>query len=281
MRLFTLFLGLSAFLSIGALYGQHKCGTTLEGTEEARARFMPGYFGCNYIKKTDKTLSITLWIAEDSLGSIGYNLTDLQEPMDFLNEIYEPIGIAFQFCDTIFMENFQFNDFVSEDELDEMLAMYYRPNTINLYLTQNVDHAPFGQVGGFAALPGGDDIIVMRKSTMVDQSQTLVHEMGHFFGLYHTFETEFGDEFVDGSNCEETGDLVCDTEADPNDEADNLPFPDCNYDGFPEIDDNGDYYVPPTNNFMSYFSNDCRCRFTPQQYNRMLEQYQQIRFYLW
>ncbi|MBL0071623.1 MAG: hypothetical protein IPP34_07360 [Bacteroidetes bacterium] len=35
--------------------------------------------------------------------------------------------------------------------------------------------------------------------------------MGHFFGLYHTFETQFGSELANGSNCATTGDLVCDT----------------------------------------------------------------------
>jgi phage-related protein len=105
--------------------------------------------------------------------------------------------------------------------------------------------------------------------------------MGHFFGLYHTFDQDFGVELVDGSNCETTGDLVCDTEADPTDEGDHLPYPDCNYTGPYMTDANGDYYVPPTNNIMSYYSFDCICRFTPQQYNRMLEQYQQFRSYLW
>jgi hypothetical protein len=39
--------------------------------------------------------------------------------------------------------------------------------------------------------------------------------MGHNLGLLHTFE-EPPKEYVDESNCNTAGDLVCDTSADPN-----------------------------------------------------------------
>lgn len=242
---------------------------------------MPGYFGCNYINKTDRTLSVTVHIAQDSLGNTGYPESTLEQPMDYLNEVFSPIGLSFKVCEIREMENFQFNDFVSEEELADIEGMYYQPNTINLYLVNEIDHFEFDIVAGFAFLPGGPDIVFVNKESMVGQSQVLVHEMGHFFGLYHTFEEDLGIELVDGSNCETTGDLVCDTEADPNDDSENNPAPDCNYNGQPATDANGDFYVPPTNNYMSYYSLDCTCRFTPQQYNRMLEQYLNIRNYLW
>lgn len=267
---------------------QVKCGTHGANpylTEGSVQSFMPGYFGCEYINQTDRTLSITVHIAQDSLGNTGYDEADLVEPIEFLNETFSPIGLSFKICEIREMENFQFDEFVSEEELEDIEGMYYQQNTINLYLVESIDHFEFGDVAGFARFPGGSDIVFATKGSMQGPSQVLVHEMGHFFGLFHTFETEPEGvealELVDGSNCETAGDLVCDTEADPNDEADNNPAPDCNYNGQPAIDANGDFYVPPTNNFMSYYSGDCTCRFTPQQYNRMLEQYQNIRNYLW
>ncbi len=240
---------------------------------------MPGYFGCESINKINRTLQITVHIARDSLGGTGYAAASLNAPLAYLNQVWAPIGIRFEICDIRYMDNFQFNEFVQVDHYNEMLAMYYQQNTINIYIVQSILLEEFGVVAGFATLPGGRDIIVVNKASSIGQSKTWVHEMGHFFGLYHTFETDFGDEAVNGSNCETTGDLVCDTEANPTDNPGDLPLPDCNYIGFPISDANGDAYVPPSNNYMSY--TPCGCRFTPQQYNRMLEQYLQIRSYLW
>jgi cysteine-rich repeat protein len=42
--------------------------------------------------------------------------------------------------------------------------------------------------------------------------QTLVHELGHFFGLAHTFECRAGR--ADPAQCGGTGDMICDTPAD-------------------------------------------------------------------
>ncbi len=278
-RLIILFV--FAFVGSASIYAQeHKCGTTISAKAmEVQSRFMPGYFGCEQINRLDRTLQITVHIAEDSLGNIGYNEANLPLVIDLLNTLWAPIGISFQICEIRYMENFQFNNFLDTEHLDDMLAMYYQQHTINMYLVTSVEVAGIGEVNGFAALPGGPDIMVIDKQRATAGFMTVPHEMGHFFGLIHTFETNLGVELVNGSNCETTGDLVCDTEADASDNPAHAPLPQCHYTGGPATDANGEFYVPPTNNIMSYYA--CRCRFTPQQYNRMLEQYLQFRSYLW
>lgn len=262
---------------------EHKCGTHFD-TEQQRelSRFVPDYEECNAIKRKKRTLQMVIFIAEDSVGVTNITMENIDEAVVRLNNFWEPIGVDFVICDTAHMANFQFNDFYDEDHLEDMLAMYYRPERINVFMCSAVEVEGFGPAGGFASMPGGRDFMVLRKSTVNAFSNVWAHEMGHFFGLYHTFETNFGDEFVDASNCTTTGDLVCDTGANPTDDAEDFdPIPEvsCNYVGNPAADANGDFYIPPSDNIMSY--SPCGCRFTPGQYNRMLEQYVQNRSYLW
>ncbi len=104
-------------------------------------------------------------------------------------------------------------------------------------------------------------------------TNTLTHEMGHYFNLYHTFELSFGSELVNGSNCINAGDLVCDTPADPY-----LPISfyrldsSCSYKNITQ-DSLGLEYHPLTNNLMSYYNSSkrsCINSFTNGQYSRML-----------
>ena len=102
--------------------------------------------------------------------------------------------------------------------------------------------------------------------------------IGHYFGLYTTHETQFGAELVDGSNCETTGDLMCDTDADPQGGS----IGNCTMiDPTDSQDANGQFYTPPTCNIMGWYTNTCDKKFTVDQYNRMLEIMKTGRKYLW
>lgn len=79
-------------------------------------------------------------------------------------------------------------------------------------------------VGGYANLPlestyyaanVKEGMMIIASQLISPSSTTLTHELGHAFGLYHTFEG--GDQtncppMTDGTNCTTIGDKVCDTD---------------------------------------------------------------------
>ena len=96
--------------------------------------------------------------------------------------------------------------------------------------------------------------------------KTVPHEMGHYFGLYHTHETEFGAELVNGSNSSTAGDRITDTPADPNRTGCVIL---CIYSTFcSSRDANNQKYSPQVNNIMSYYDN-CGGLITSGQYSRV------------
>lgn len=113
------------------------------------------------------------------------------------------------------------------------------------------------------------------------------HELGHSFGLLHTFEGNWlnGKEKIDGSNCLSKGDKICDTPADPDSGSDTTKRKKIiesmirygKYSGYtPDLKNIMSYYYSAkniSNNnsqavWNKYFSNDL-FRFTPQQMLRI------------
>lgn len=109
--------------------------------------------------------------------------------------------------------------------------------------------------------------------------RALVHEVGHYFSLLHTFES--GCEITTDDNCSEIGDHVCDTPPVANDDdncqpgIDNTCFENVTYSDFPP----NNYLFPATStdyydmeaNFMGYtYPELCRKSFTQGQVDRML-----------
>lgn len=179
-----------------------------------------------------------------------------------LNEKFYDLGYQFFICDTI-------NSFISND-LDNFHSSFGYSDSIVVAANQvnnaiNVYYVNHSNVGGRSNFPSGDKNMnwMFVRNRVWQKGETLIHEMGHYFNLYHTFESFLGNELVDGSNCTTHGDLVCDTPADvrfTNTYYDRLT---CLYNGV-ETDGNGQIFNPQIDNYMSYYGS-CQNVFTPGQ----------------
>jgi len=268
---------LLSFLSF-SLSSYSQCATEVPKTHKKNPPVFPQDGKSMIEYDLDRTLSVNVYVVANAFESYDWFATDYMPDWDSLNVIFEPINLSFEICEEIQIPNYNYNElenvpnpfYVDWDEEDEMLAQYYTENVINVYYVESIINNP--PAAGYAYFPGGPDVIVLEKGT---GPMVLAHEMGHFFGLYHTFETSLGTEFVNGENCAVTGDLVCDTPAD-----NQGPVEDCAYNAY-STDANGDPYIPLINNIMSYYPGECIFQFTPGQYNRMAWQYLTERNYLW
>jgi hypothetical protein len=150
------------------------------------------------------------------------------------------------------------------------------PEAINIYFVPEQDTSGFPYCGisafTFSSVQG---ILINNQCVHVETNRsTLAHEIGHYFNLYHTHEPAYGTECPDGSNCDYTGDLICDTPADPNLYVDGeyhvSEYPECEYDNYIVFAPGCDMtqYDPQTENLMSYSRKLCRDLFTTGQGDR-------------
>jgi hypothetical protein len=227
-----------------------------------------------------KTLSIHVIIVTDSLNNPGVSSANITGAVQFMNTLYAPICMSFQVCSIDTVYSYRYNRWNRTTMEAEFKVLYCKENVINLVLVSTL-LVPSGAAGyaplGILTPPvPRKDIICIQKSSINPTAVVLPHEMGHYFGLYHTFETSLGVEFVNESNCATTGDLLCDTPAAINPS----PMSGCAWTGTTR-DPNGDLYTPSMGNIMSYDPPACSPFFTTGQYNRIIFSYLNFRNYIY
>jgi len=231
-------------------------------------------------------IPIRAHIIRQSNGTGGVTLEALNEGIAELNEYYLPAGIEFYLCGETpdYLDSDTYYDFYPSEENAMANAAIEVNNALNLYFVNTINYpTPTDTffVSGYAYYPSNSIIStrIVMDLTYANFTNTMVHEMGHWFSLYHTFETSQGAENVarppsPNANCENNGDLICDTHADPGftGSADTWDWASCSYIGN-ATDANGELYTPDIDNVMSYYPNQCQNPYvlTPEQHTRIAQ----------
>ncbi len=185
------------------------------------------------------------------------------------------VGTGIEFCRTgpvLYIDSDEFyTDIDTTAEINVLRSTNPVPGAINIYCTDSLAYEG-GSLCGYSSFTFSSvQGIVMRNScTGVPTDRAVFpHEIGHYFDLFHTHEPAFGLECVDGSNCGQRGDLLCDTPADPRLGTATVTTQ-CDYTGLDVDPCNSAPYAPLTNNFMSYSRRSCMDTFTQQQKSKAI-----------
>lgn len=202
---------------------------------------------------------------DDGTGGLAAN--EAARLLEELNSSFAPANMQFFEVNPVNEYNSsEFFDFDSRQEA-ALTAANNVNGAINIYIIGGRLSSGTSSLCGYAYFPPSADHLFVATGCAGPSNSTLVHEVGHYFSLFHTHgKTNTGttDEFVNGSNCTTGGDNVCDTPADPN--LSGL-VSNCAYGGQLR-DANGDLYMPMVSNFMSYAPGSCRNAFTFGQLER-------------
>lgn len=185
------------------------------------------------------------------------------------NTYFTGSGLHFFLCD---INEINGRSSYSTEDIEELNKTYYIDHRINLYLVNKLTTQSNQFLCGIARFPWKNQpwerYMVVAFDCISDQ-HTLAHELGHYYGLLHTHEVSHGAELVNGSNCAEAGDLLCDTPADPGLGFHNVAQ--CQYSGSSQ-DALGDLYAPDPSLIMSYTPGVCATNFSYQQ-NVVIQRY--------
>lgn len=223
----------------------------------------------------------------------GADVADILDQLCDLNRDFAPMNMQFYLKDGTF--NYINNSAVYSNHvntINSIMSLEKDNKALNVFLVENA--TPPSSTGpgitlGYYYPVGGKDWVVIRDKEMESRNTTLSHELGHYFSLPHPhfgWESDpwtvekYGSkpapvnsplgqptEKANGSNCDISGDEVCDTPPDYN----GFGWPDCTY-TLAARDPDSVVINPDEELIMSYFLN-CRrenYKFSPMQQEMML-----------
>ncbi|CAM1345687.1 GEVED domain-containing protein [Tenacibaculum amylolyticum] len=218
-----------------------------------------------YNRRTITILPVVLHIVRKTDGTTDYNLNNFLSkiPQGFatINRYILPLQTHFYLAEIKYINSdILYENSVNRSNYEEFLDN----NSTNFFIINEGEN-----LSSFPNSNTTPNAVYFSKNTFgstTDNTEaTILHEIGHYFGLVHTnTNTEFGNEYPLAEsvarggpqlNCTSSGDYLCSTPADA-------------YGSPDSTDKYGATYFPDKTNIMSYYVNE-RVQFTEEQYNIM------------
>jgi hypothetical protein len=218
------------------------------------------------------TIPLALHVVRRSDGTGGIALAYVEQALEDANAGFASVGFVFcQKGDIIYVDDdAHYYDIDTLYDINRLRAESVVENAINVYFTPNLVYNG-NQICGISSFSYSpvQGVVMHNACTGVPHNpSTFPHELGHYFDLYHTYETAFAVECPDGSNCGTAGDKICDTPADPLMNLSDINEL-CRWEGSTPPPCGIEPYRPSPRNFMAYSITTCRDKFTAGQAEKM------------
>ena len=222
--------------------------TAMEHIKNQPKLSIPLRFGIVQSQESDMNISDTLVLK--AIEDLNYSFR--QTGFEFYLDQLEYIDSDLKLEDLSTNSYALYNTFSQEHDMPKTISVYVFDHGKEFCNISNT-LISCGRTGGFSyILSEQTNNIVISRFDLTD-IKVIAHEMGHFWGLYHTFEeTQFGKDEFDKEKCEEVGDRLCDTPPDPGPIFEvHINYTSCEFMNL--TDENGNEYKPMIENFMSYY----------------------------
>ncbi|KAJ3381507.1 hypothetical protein HDU92_005298 [Lobulomyces angularis] len=197
-------------------------------------------------------------------GAADVTTSQINQQMDVLNAAFAASGFQFTLLSSTEVVNPSWYTVAygsSEESLRKRALRRRTAKDLNMYFA-NIGEDLLGRAtlpNEYSSDPKNDGVVILSQTvpggseTNFNRGDTATHEVGHWLGLYHTFQggcNENGGDFVLDTPAERTAASGCPTGRNT-----------CTGAAFPGND--------PINNYMDYTYYTCMNQFTPGQATRM------------